>query len=1019
MKVGTIAFYLKVYFLPSPVFLMSRVILVFLFSFFFSWTNAQEKIRAGSLLDPLLDKDQAERQEQWVDSVYTSMNLDQKLGQLFMIDAYSQEGHEKREKLAALIKKYHIGGVIFSKGGPVRQAKWLNRFQEVSQVPLLVAMDAEWGLAMRLDSTYAFPWNMTLGAIKNRALIHKTGQHIGDHLKRMGVHINFAPVVDLNTNPANPIIGNRAFGSDPEQVTESAQAFMKGMMSSGVMANAKHFPGHGDTDKDSHLTLPTVGFSRTRIKSVELFPYTPLFRSGLGSVMVAHLNVPKITGKRGWPTSLSKVVVTDLLQGEMGFNGLIFTDALNMKGVADFKNPGDIALAALDAGNDVLLIPEDIPATFARLNWAYNNKKLSEQRLSHSVKKILKAKYLLSANEFSAIKTEHLFEDLNRPKDDALHLSLMESAVTLLENKEQILPMSLNQNQKVAYISLGEESGDIFYDQLLQYKNIERIQAKTLDECLVQLQGFDRVIIGVHMSNENPWKSHKLSNQTKVWIHEIARAHKVALTIFAKPYALNEIDSIGNLEAVILAYQNSFFGQKAAAELIFGAISAQGQLPVDLRYWTQGAGLVTPVRPMLKYGIPEGVEVSSEKLKKVDSLIDLGLKQGMFPGAQVLVARKGQIIYNRAVGYHTYDSLQKVRHTDRYDLASLTKILATLPLVMESFDQGELNMETTVATMLPDFAQSNKDSISLLRMLSHYAGFQAWIPYYKATIDSLTALPRTQYYRSIPTVITDTLMTDTLGLKKDSIVTYSFDVPVAQDLYMRRDYKDSILIQIRDSELLPKLVYKYSDLPFYLLQNYLEQKNKSSLDSLAYHHFYGPIGAWSMDYLPKNRVDLDQIVPTEEDDYFRQQKIHGEVHDPGAAMLGGVGGHAGLFANATDVAKMMQMYLWKGSYGGTRWISEATIDRFNTCYFCGEEVRRGVGFDKPQLEEEGPTCGCVSMTSFGHSGFTGTFAWADPEAEVVYVFLSNRTYPSAENRALISSNLRTEIQAAIYQAIVH
>jgi len=999
---------------------LPRLLLIFaLFNALFQGFAQSKSDDVSSItLDPLIDKNNPLKQQQWVDSVYASMSLEQKLGQLLMIDAFSQEGPEKRKKLAAQIAEFHIGGVIFSKGGPGRQADWLNRFQKLSPIPLLVAMDAEWGLAMRLDSTYAFPWNMTLGAVKNRELIRKTGQHIGEHLRRMGVHINFAPVVDLNTNPKNPIIGNRAFGSDPEQVTESSLKFMSGMMSAGVMANAKHFPGHGDTDKDSHKTLPTVDFNRKRLKSVELYPYSPLIRSGLGSVMVAHLNVPKITGKRGWPTSLSERVVTGLLQKEMGFKGLIFTDALNMKGVADFKNPADIALAALEAGNDILLIPENVPATIERLNWAYENKTLTEARLSHSVKKILKAKYLLGANEFSQISKEHLFEDLNRPKDDALHLELMESAVTLLENKEQILPLSLSQKQKVAYVALGEDSGAVFYNQLLQYKKVEHIQAKTLDECLEKLRDFDRVIIGVHMSNENPWKAHKLSNQTKVWIHEIARAHKVVLSFFAKPYALNEIDAITNLEGVVLAYQNSFFGQIAAAELIFGAISAQGQLPVELRHWPQGSGLVTELSPMLKYGIPEGVGVSSEKLKKVDSLIDLGLSQGMFPGTQVLIARKGQIIYHRSAGFHTYDSVQKVRPTDRYDLASLTKILATLPLVMQSFDRGELNMETTVGAMLPEFAQSNKDSISLLRMLSHYAGFQAWIPYYRATVDSLTDIPLTKYYRNAPTIIDDTLIVDTLGLKKDSILTYSFDIPVAQDLYMRRDYKDSIIAQIRESELLPKVIYKYSDLPFYLLQNYLERTNQNSLDRLAHQHFYEPIGAWSMDYLPKNKVDLDQIVPTEQDDYFRQQKVHGDVHDPGAAMLGGVGGHAGLFANATDVAKMMQMYLWKGHYGGQRWISEETIDRFNTCYFCGEDVRRGVGFDKPQLEDEGPTCGCVSMTSFGHSGFTGTFAWADPEAEVVYVFLSNRTYPTAENRALISSDLRTKIQAAIYEAIL-
>lgn len=990
----------------------------FLFFLFLSgpcWLiSGQNVANADQPSDPLVDHIEAERQAQWVDSVYNSMSLDQKLGQLLMIDAFSQEGPKKRKILERHIAKYHIGGIIFSKGGPVRQAQWLNKFQRKSQIPLLVAMDAEWGLAMRLDSTYAFPWNMTLGAVQNRELIQKTGQHIGEHLSRMGVHINFAPVVDLNTNPKNPIIGNRAFGSNREHVSESAVAFMSGMMSSGVMANAKHFPGHGDTDQDSHKTLPTVKFSRERLKSEELYPYGPLIEAGLGSVMVAHLNVPKLTRKRGWPTSLSKVVVTELLQEEMGFAGLVFTDALNMKGVADFKNPADIALEALNAGNDVLLIPEDVPATFERLQWAYARNKLTEQRLSRSVKKILKAKYLLRAHEFTPIETEDLYDDLNRPKDDALHLTLMESAITVLENKQKLLPLTLDQGETVAYVSLGEDSGAVFYDQLSQYKKITRIQANTLDDCLNQLQGFDKVIVGVHMSNANPWKSHRLSNQTKTWIHEIARQHKTILTFFAKPYALNEIETIKNIDGIVLGYQNSFFGQKAGAEVIFGAVKSQGKLPIDLRHWAQGTGLELGPRPMLKFGIPEGVGVSSKKLKAVDSLIDLGLEQGMFPGVQVVIARHGQIIYNKAAGYHTYDSLRSVLPTDRYDLASLTKILATLPLVMQSVDNDSLDLDTQLGTLLPEFKKSNKDSITLLRMLSHYAGLQAWIPYYRATVDSLTSQPLAHYYRTKPTVVSELS-----GEHQDSVVPYHYDVPVAKNIYMRRDYTDSIIGQIKDSELLPNLEYKYSDLPYYLLQKYIEQNNGQSLNDLAFNEFYGPLGAWTMDFLPQSKTDLSAIVPSEEDNYFRQQRVHGFVHDPGAAMLGGVGGHAGLFASALDVAKMMQLFLWHGSYGGTQFISAQTIDQFNTCYFCDQEVRRGVGFDKPQLEEEGPTCGCVSMTSFGHSGFTGTFAWADPEAQVVYVFLSNRTFPSAENRALIESNLRTEIQAAIYRAIEH
>ena len=444
--------------------------------------------------------------------------------------------------------------------------------------------------------------------------------------------------------------------------------------------------------------------------------------------------------------------------------------------------------------------------------------------------------------------------------------------------------------------------------------------------------------------------------------------------------------------------------------MIFGAIDAKGQLPVDLNQWPQGHGLSTAKKRLLKYGVPEGVGLSSVKLKKVDSLLTLGLNQKMFPGAQVLIARKGQVVYRRSVGYHTYDSTQIVRHKDRYDLASLTKILATLPMVMRAFDDGEISMNTNIGELLPEFKQSNKDSISILRMLSHYAGFQAWIPYYRQTVDSVSKMPLATYYRDRPE-------TEVQTIQEDSLMTWVYDVPVANELYLRKDFRDSIISQIKDSELLPEVIYKYSDLPYYILKDYIESYYNIDLNLLVDQLLFIPIGANYTSYLPLKKK-LSNIVPTEVDSYFRHQEIKGYVHDMGAAMLGGIGGHAGLFSNANDVAKIMQMYLNNGKYGGKTYFSSETIDKFNTCYFCENENRRGVGFDKPQLIDEGPTCGCVSMSSFGHSGFTGTYTWADPDEELVYVFMSNRTYPDASNNLLINENIRTEIQRLIYEAIL-
>ena len=459
-----------------------------------------------------------------------------------------------------------------------------------------------------------------------------------------------------------------------------------------------------------------------------------------------------------------------------------------------------------------------------------------------------------------------------------------------------------------------------------------------------------------------------------------------------------DIKTTANFEGVIMSYQNSTVSQELSAQLIFGARKSVGHLPVSLgEDYPIGSGLETSQIPRLQYGTPESVGVNSETLKKIDSIVQVGLSGNMMPGAQILVARKGKVIYQKNFGHHTQDKKTAVKDDDIYDLASLTKILSTMPMVMELYDKKVLTMDTKLSDMLPEYKDSNKASIRLQDMLMHYAKFKAWIPFYKGTIDPLTKLPSSKYY------------------SKES--TGNFTIKVADDLFLRKDFKDSIFEEIRTSELRKRLTYKYSDLPYYILKKYLEEFYGTGLENLVQRDLYESLGANNTTYLPLEKFSKANIVPTEEDDYFRMQKVQGYVHDQGSAMLGGVSGHAGLFSNSNDVAKIMQMYLWNGSYGGKQYFGPETMEAFNTCYYCEDEVRRGVGFDKPQLGDSGPTCGCVSMTSFGHSGFTGTFTWADPSEEIVYVFLSNRTYPSADNRKIIKSNLRSNIQEVIYEAI--
>ena len=946
-----------------------------------------------------LESSDVELQKSWVDSTYNSLSLKEKIGQLYMVQVFSNQDQATKKTILNQITTHHIGGVIYSNGGPVRQAQLNNELQAASKIPLLVGMDAEWGLSMRLDSTYAFPWNMTLGAIKNLDLIRQTGKHIGEHCKRIGVHFNFAPVVDINTNPKNPIIGNRSFGEDKEEVTNRAMAFMEGMQSAGVLANAKHFPGHGDTASDSHKTLPTINFSAQRIDSLELYPYKKLFSKGLSSVMVAHLNVPNLDSRPDYPSSLSYPIVTELLKEKLGFKGLIFTDALSMKGASNFSDPGEIDLQAFLAGNDVMLMSNEVSQGIEALHVAVESGLISEERLAHSVKKILSAKYKVGLHQFKPIKTTNLVADLNRQKDDVLYQKLMENAVTLVQNKNEILPLKNLELHKIAYVTMGNADATPFIKTLNKYSKVDPVSADNLDELISALSQYNTVIVGLHTSNANPWKSYQFTDKELVWLYEIARTNTVILNVFSKPYALNDLKSIANFESIVMAYQNSPIAQQTAAQIIFGAHPAKGKLPVSCgSSFKAGDGIITKAIDRLTYGLPESVGIDSRRLHKIDSITSYAISEKMTPGIQLLVARKGKVIYENYFGYHTYKNTNKVKFDDLYDVASLTKILATLPLLMELVDAGVIGLQSTLGELLPAYQNTNKESITVQEMLSHFAQLKPWIPFYISTLDSITQKPNAKFYRK----------------NKSN----KFSIKVNERMYLRTDFRDSIQNRIINSDLLEEKKYRYSDLPYYILKSILENHYDQSLDALVQQHFYKSMGANFSTYKPLEKFNKNQLVPTEKDDYFRYDTVQGFVHDMGAAMQGGVGGHAGLFSNANDVAKLMQMYLQKGTYGGKQYFSSNTFEAFNTCHYCDQENRRGIGFDKPQLEDEGPTCGCLSMTSFGHSGFTGTYAWADPEEEIVYVFLANRTYPDSDSNRLLKENIRTEIQRLIYESII-
>lgn len=937
----------------------------------------------------------AEKAKKWADSAMAEMPIEDKLGQLFMVAAYSNKGENHQKSILQLIEKEHIGGLIFFQGGPVRQARLTNQFQQKSEIPLMIGMDAEWGLAMRLDSTSKYPWQMTMGAVSDSTLIYKIAYQMGLDCKALGVHISFSPVVDINTNPNNPIINARSFGEDKKRVTTHSMAMMRGLQDAGVLACAKHFPGHGDTDADSHKTLPTLTHEKNRLENVEMYPYKPLISNGLASVMVAHLNVPALDSS-GKPASLSPKIVTKLLRQKMAFEGLIVTDALNMKGVSSLYEPGEVDLQALLAGSDILLFAEDVPRAKKAILTAIAEDKISIERIEASVRRILMAKYFLGLNKRPQIDVPALLPKLNTTNALLLSKQVMEHAQTLLINRDNILPISDLADKKIAVVYMGKSKNETFGAHVQNYAQATIFELKeNANDLLFKLSAFDLVLVAYQTDNANPWKSYKPTLADKSFIKKLSLQNKFVLSIFANPYALQHFEEAELAQGLILGYQSNDEANRAAVEVLFGALGAKGRLPVSASaLFDVGYGQQSKQFRILRYGLPEEVGINHINLLGIDSLANHATANGATPGCQILVAKKGVVFYQKNFGFQTYKKRQKVDDHTIYDLASITKIAATLPFIIKMVEDGKLDLDDELGAVYPAAVGTNKEHLRLRDILAHQAGLQPWIPFYLSTL--VDNLPNPEIYQST---------------RSDS-----FDLMVTQNLYMRGNYVQNMYQTLLQSPLGDQN-YKYSDLGYYMLKAIVEAEYKKPLDQLAQEYFYSNLGAYTTGFNPLKKFDLSRMPPTEDDKYFRYQAIRGTVHDQGAAMMGGVGGHAGLFSSANDLAKLMQMYLQYGRYGEKQYLDSAALAEFTRCQFCDDDNRRGAGFDKPQLGGPGPTCNCVSMLSFGHTGFTGTMAWVDPEEELVYIFLSNRTWPDAENRKLIQYNTRSLIQEKIYQAL--
>ena len=951
--------------------------------------------------------DVAALRKHWIDSVYNTLTDDERIGQLFMVAAYSGTKDYNEELVTKLVKEGQVGGLIFMQGGPVRQANLTNYYQSIARVPLLIAMDAEWGLGMRLDSVRKLPRQMMIGATRDTSIAFKVGGVIARQCSRLGVHMDFAPDVDVNNNVMNPVINTRSYGEDKTWVAKMGVAYMRGLQSNGVMACGKHFPGHGDTHTDSHADMPLIQKSTAQLDTLELVPFKAAIDAGIKSIMIAHLEVPALESKPHVPTTLSKNTITNLLKGKLGFEGLVVTDAMNMQGITKYFKDGDAEVMALQAGNDLVLMSPDIPTAISKVKAAIADSAISMSSLEVSVRKILAAKYDAGLSRWKNIDTRYLWEDLNQYVD-GMRQTVAKNAITLVRDENQVLN-KINYSMRIGYVGINANNSTPLYEALNEkFDNVKAHwlpKGTSLDstqKVLDNVANYDATIIAVHNLNYTPGGNYGLSNEAIAFLQYAGCRNNTMVVLMGNAYAMQYFCGAGS---VMVGYEDDTITENTIADILLKKTKMKGKLPVTA--CVAGKSICPastkipelanePVYPFRKIFFPQDAGVVDQKsLDKLDMFMARNIANGVFPGCRVLAAKEGKIFYDKAFGYMTYDKERKVDTNTLYDVASCTKVLSTTLAVMRLYEQGKISLEKTLGDYLPAAKGTNKENLHIRDILLHQAGLKGWIPFYKD-------------------------VSENDGKAREALFRHTqgdgFDIEVAKNLYMRNDYLDTMWDKIYASKLDNAGKMVYSDLDFYFLAAVVKQVTGKTIDKYVDDEFYKPMGLKRITYKPLAKFTEKDIAPTEIERGFRNQTLCGYVHDPGAAMLGGIGGHAGLFATAHDVGAIFHMLLNKGVYNGKRYFKTSTVNLF-TAY--GSRLsHRALGFDKPLPQEDngGAAGDRVSAAAFGHQGFTGTCVWADPATGIVFVFLSNRVYPAGSNTKINKLSVRTTAQDYIYEA---
>lgn len=945
----------------------------------------------------------------WVDSLLSKMSLEQKIGQLIMVTTYPSQGEANEAQIAKWISDYHVGGILFLKSSPHELATSAKKYQSIAQVPLYIALDAENGLSFRLDSVIRYPHAMGLGAISNDSLIYRMGREIGQQCKTLGINLNFAPVADVNSNPNNPIINYRSFGENPQRVAQKSWQLAKGMQDEHVLVSAKHFPGHGDTSFDSHLTLPSINRDYLLLDTIDFLPFKTCIANGISGIMTAHINMKGID-RSGLPATLSESIMTGILKDSLGFEGLIFSDGMNMKGITAHFSEGEAAVKALKAGVDVIEFVINPKVVIAAIIKAIDAGEITNELIEEKCKKVLLSKKWLGLDKYKQPELKNLDANLNKGEYQLTAALLYEQSLTLIQNKNNTIPLQRLDTLKIASLAIGREAKSQFQIQLEKYMEIDHFIISLnatndeINKIISELKNYNLIIAGVHGTNLTPANNYKMTNTHLKAIQGVLQYPNTIISHFGNPYALKQINNFEKASAAIVTYSETSLSQSYAAQLIFGAINCTSTLPVTINeHYIVGQGEIIKKNGRLKYTLPEEVGFNSQKLKStIDSFAQFGIQEMVFPGCQVLVAKNGKVVFHESYGYQTYDNLRLLEKGHLYDWASVTKITGPLPLIMKMTEDSLLNLDRPFSNYWPEFLGSNKELITLREILTHQAGLKPWIPIY---FDLLKK--NNKYRRSI--------IREYPSLR--------FPTRISSKLYIQKDYKHQIFTSVKDSEILLKKKYIYSDLGFIIFPELITQLKANDYEQCLNDEFLKPLGASTVSYNPYRFYPKEEFVPTEIDNIFRKEAIQGFVHDETAAMLGGVSGHAGLFGTTNDLAKIMQFYLQKGSYGDFHYLKPATVEQFTKVQYPKNDNRRGLGFDKPYIDnakknlKDAFPAPAVSPQSYGHTGFTGIFVWCDPKNELLLIFMSNRTYPTRENKKITQLNFRTALQQAIYSKV--